>query len=375
MRINSNFITVTKQIVRSYCRRLPQLAQWLCPPRPLYYLGERETSPESNALAVIPPSEYWAMEASLNVSSSSEAIRYAAALFDLGSHYRYQAKKTGENRFVLIAYDPARINEKWPDLIERSERLRVTFAQWIFDDEPNPIRLPNGRYLSCSDGIVVEMDGAYVNTEHALDLSESLQRPRYDYPSFSAEAVSSGTISPKTLKMTAVVLALFLINIGLQIFQTHTATRQLIQRYDTLLESSHLSSTSIEREVILDSLKHKEEKQLRLREQCFKLKDIPMATWKEGPQSLPKPSAALAGIVLIPGSKPGEANQLLIDGKVNGAESVPPEESFQELSYEGNILKVLVNTDRGETLKHEFAKRFKKARFQQTGHRLEVRLP
>lgn len=330
------------------------------------------------AVMVIAPSLYWALRVTLNVKSEKEAVTYAPALFDLGEGYRYEAQKIDTNVFVLIAYDPIVLSQRYPTLFEGSTPFEITFAQWVFGDINTPIRLKNQKYLALHDGIIMEFEARYLDTSSAIDISEAL-RQKNRYKTIRTQKIISTALSPKTLKMTLLILILLLINISTDAVTTYHSIDVLREKSEALLSENHLCSTSIEREAILNALKQKEIKQRQLRQHCFTLSTFPIKGSKKSPSLPPlppvQPSSSLSeGVVLIPGSKPGEPNRLLVGGGESKPLANQTFSGLRELSFDGKSTKIVIETLEREKLQKLFRKHFKNCRIEDNQHQLEVRI-
>ncbi|ADR33882.1 hypothetical protein Sulku_1219 [Sulfuricurvum kujiense DSM 16994] len=358
------------------CDRVSLLRRILCPIYPLVYADDVRGEISAETLVVLSPKEYWVMEASLNVSTEKEAIKYAPALFDLGENHLYQAKKTADNSYLLLAYNPKEVENKIRKNPILSNAQKVTFAQWVFGDLDKPVRLNNNRYLSVVDGIVLEMEVAYLSKHGSITLEEALRSPQKSYKSVSLSTLISDTPAPKTFKMSLFVLLLLSGNFFFQAVNDHLTIAESNAKIEALLNSSHLSATSIERDVILRSLREKEETQLALRQKCYAVSmlDIPL---EKAVSNVPATLSGNEGIVLIPGSKPGDSNRLLIDGKTDTASAIGGMTGFSELLYDGKTLKITLDAaddKRADEIKSIVLKKFKHSRINEQNHKIEVRI-
>ncbi len=358
------------------CERTSLLRRILCPVHPLVYADEVSGEISADTLVVLSPKEYWVMEARINVSSEKEAVKYAPALFDIGGNYLYQAKKTAENSYILIAYNPQEVEDKIRKNPIMSHVRKVTFSQWVFADRDKPVRLNNNRCLAVVDGIVLEMEASYISEHGSIPLTEALRSSHQSYKAVSLSSLISDTIIPKTFKTSLFVFMLLSGNFLLQAFNDHFAITEANAKIETLLSSSHLSATSIERDVILRSLREKEEKQLSLRRKCYALSmlEVPM---DKAASPVPATLSGSEGIVLIPGSKPGDSNRLLIDGKTNAASASGGMTGFSELLYDGKTLKITLDAaddKRADEIKSILLKKFKHSRIDEQNHKIEVRI-
>lgn len=358
------------------CERVSLLRRILCPIYPLVYADDVRGEISGETLVVLSPKEYWVMEARLNVTSEKEAIKYAPALFDIGENHLYQAKKTADNSYLLLAYNPKELENKIRNNPILSSAQKVTFAQWVFGDLDKPVRLNNNRYLSVVDGIVLEMEEAYLSKHGSITLAEALNSPQKSYKSVSRVTLISDTPAPITFKMSIFVLLLLSGNFFFQAVNDHLTIAESNAKIEALLSSSHLSATSIERDMILRSLREKEEKQLALRQKCYAVSTLDIPLEKAASQT-PATQSGNEGIVLIPGSKPGEANRLLIDGKTNLFSGAGGTTGLRELLYDGKTLKITLDAadDKGaEEIKSALNKKFKNSRINEQNHKIEVRI-
>lgn len=336
-----------------------------------------------NVVAVLPPSDYWVLRATLNVNSEKEAAKYGPALFDLSGTYRYEAQKIGKNSYILIAYNKEELSRKLLSVPALSTIDRLTFAQWAFADGPTPVHVKNGKYLTMLDGIVIEMDAAYVRKSQSIELSEALARPRIFLKTIPVTVLVDSPITAKTLKTTLMILLILFGNLVADIYLTARSSERLSEKSEALRNEFNLPETSIEREAILASLRQKETKQLELRHHCKQISDLAIVAKSTPPPAAPPPvmpaatNVSAEGIVLIPGSKPGEPNRLLVGNTSNAADTAFHGSGIRELTYDGNALKLVIDASDSkniENLQNEISKRFKKARYDGRDTQLEVRI-
>ncbi|MFA6188103.1 MAG: hypothetical protein WC680_02375 [Sulfuricurvum sp.] len=372
----------TMRISRLVCAKSIRIRRIFCRSLPLVYADNTITaSPSSEAILVLPPSDYWVLRVTLNVKTEKEAAKYGSALFELSDEYRYVAQKVGDNSYLLIAYNPDEISQKLRSLEAFSKNEKITFAQWVFADITQPIQLNNDKYLTIMDGIVIEMDSPYVQADTSVPLIEALASRGSFVRTVQIEGLASAEVTAKTLKTTVVIFVMLFANLVAEAIVQHQESNRLYAKIQEVLSESKLPETSIERVAILDSLKMKEQQQLQFRRQCKQISDIPMEV---KPVSLPplpaapEVSAALTnGIVLIPGSKPGESNRLLIDNKPPLLSIDYHGEGMQVLEYDGHSINLIIDAhdfSSAEKLKIAFMKRFNKAQFEVHGNQLEVGL-
>ena len=384
-----NFFNTT-EVIESLCTQYPVLRRFFCEAFPLVYADTLSPEPISKeAVLVLSPNDYWALAVNLNAKTAKEAVKYAPALFDLSDQYRYEAQKIEENNYLLIAYNPNEISQKLLSLPHLSLIKKITFAQWVFAKEPRPIHLPNGKYLTTIEGIIIEMDASYINVPSSIELDEALARPRPFLKTVAIETFIPSALTQKTLKTTLFILLLLLGNLVTQTLFSYQESAKLNEKMTEIRKASKLPETSIEREAILGTLKSKETKQLHVRKVCKEVADLPVEAKIIPPPSMPvistAPSSSVEGIVLIPGSKPGEANRLLVENNASAAISSVAAveiisfqgEGIQELNYDGNAINLTIDTrdsSAAEKLKNAITKQFSHAQINSQNTQLEVRL-
>lgn len=371
-----------KEMSRFLCTKYPKIQRFFCRPEPLVYIDSLgEAAIRDDAVLVLSPNDYWTLNADLNVKSEKEAASYGAALFDLDETYRYEAQRVEKNRYILIAYNPSELSLRINASSSAAMIKKMTFAQWVFNDRPHPIRLPNGKYLTTLDGIVIEMDGSYLNTNRSVDLDAALAYPRTFLRTIPLEKLDSSELSAKTLQNTLIILLILLGNLAAITVSSYQESRRLSEEIDNLRSLSKLPETSIERESILDSLKTKENRQLRMRQICKEISDLPIEGKSITPASLPSLPPVIApsseGIVLIPGSQPGEPNRLLVDNTSSSPTVSLHGEGIRELNYDGNAINVIVeahDANKRDALKEKITARFKHAQVHEHDSQIEVRI-
>lgn len=353
------------------------LSFWRRPLRFAY--GDPQSVLPSETIFILSPSDYWVLKVELPVKTSKEAAQYGPGLFELSGSHRYEAQKVGKNSYILIAYEPGVISEKLNALPELSQVETITFAQWVFAEKSTPIALSNGKFLTTVEGIVIEIDATYVQGDLSITLAHALEHPKFFIKTVMRKELISSEFTSKTLKTTLIILLILLGNLSVTALQSYHVSSHLQKEMERSLNLSKLPETSIEREAILAALKTKEIKQLYLRYQYKKISDIPIESSKNIPISLPPilASSSEEGIVLIPGSKPNEANRLLL-GNTSHDAPLSRGTRVQEIRYDGSTITFIWDVGDStskEKLKNEITKRFKKAQINERDTQLEVRLP
>lgn len=362
-------VTLAKE---NFCRRIGTVSRQLCPPHYLSY-GRIGSSKES--VFVFPPSDYWCMQVRLDVDTPKEAAAFAPSLFDLDEGYRYEATAVSSGEYLLLAYNPHLLATRYGELLKDTSR-RICFAQWAFETLDVPVRLGGGKCLILHEGIVMEVDETYVDLSDSITLNEMESRPVYPLKTLNAVSIFPADVSAKTVVVALSILIILAFNLLSDVYQTYTDTQRLETRSAELLEQTGLSAMSMEREAIIDTLKHKASRQLHLRERCFALKALPFHSQSASLTPSPTPAPVLAGtggIVLIPGSKPGEANRLLVNGTSDTPTVPGTSDGVREVRYEGKNLTFLIDSSDPQELQPALRKLYRDARIESFTNRLEVK--
>ncbi|MDD2828322.1 MAG: hypothetical protein PHW18_01970 [Sulfuricurvum sp.] len=369
--------------LRLIAEKYPLLHRLFYRTAPLVYGDHTQmTPPSKETVLVIPPRYYWVKRANLKVKTSKEAASYGTALFDLDDTYTYQAQSIGNHDFILIAYNQSEIAKEVLSNPKFESIEKITFAQWVFATESHPIRLSEEKSLAIVDGVVVEMDSSYLLQKETLSLDEALSHPKYHLPTLPREAFAPAVLTPKTLRVTFIIAVLLFGNFATHAVVNYQESVNIERTIQEELQRSKLPETSIERQSIAETLKIKEKKQLRLRQACKELSDIPVEVKTANPPppapiTPPPVSSSAEGIVLIPGSKPGEANRLIVDNTLSAPVVAFHTEGMRELNYDGKTITLLIDThdsNAGAKLKEEIKKQLRHAEVREDNKQLEVRL-
>lgn len=381
LRSLQNPLASLKERFYRFSNTYPFLQRFLPPITPMLY-GDEQTlahpSTLDEAVLILPPSDYWAIKTTLNVKNEKDAAKYGPALFDLDKGYSYDAQRVDTDTFVIIAYNRAELSTKIATSAIGKLIKKITFAQWVFSHENGPVLLPNGKYLTLLDGIVIEMDPAYLDTTGAMGVDEVLLHHRYPVKTVTIDVLSETDLTPKTLKTTLAIALILLANIVSNGIIEHQEQVHVEEAIQTVLDEFKLPETSIEREAMVATLRKKEEKQLQLRRQFLKISDIQIEALNLPPPASAAPSTSAGGdVVLIPGSKPGEPNRLLVGNGSSNPPAAVHSEGIQEMTYDGNGILLVMNFTDSQTrqnLKNEFSKRFKKVQLTERDSRMEARI-
>ncbi len=359
------------------CKKYPFVQRMVCPAVPLAYVADAAAPIGPDTVLVLEPADYWALRVELNAKSEAEAAKFGPSFFDVGEEYGFQARKVEERIYVIVAYNRSELARKLRENPAYAPVRRVTFSQWVFSGRDEPVRVDEKRYLTVVDGIVIEVASEYVKTDDAVTVTEALANPPAFFKTLPIEELLPEKVTSKTLKTTLAVLLIVLVNLIVQISMDYRLGDQITEEIEATLESSHLPATSIERDAVVSALKQKEEKQLRLRQQCYQLSSLPVKVAAAPVAAAAAPSPSADGVVLIPGSKPGEPNRLLIGDNTAGTNAPAVASGMEELHYDGSTIKMrfsVTDSESGDELKSEILKRFKNARVDVNERQVEVRL-
>ncbi|MBD3806459.1 hypothetical protein [Sulfuricurvum sp.] len=362
--------------LQALCARMAKISPRFCTPQ---YVSYGRVDDRKGSIVVLTPEDYWAKRTELNVSTEKEAARYGYSLFDFDEEFVCYARNVGGRTYDIIAFHPNKIIEKYPELFLEGTSHSVTFAQWVFADLDHPIQLQNGKYLSLHEGIVFEIDGHYVDTTHTMNIEEIENRSYHRLKTVLMDAIIPSNLTTKTVKTTLFVLILLSASLVIEGYRWHMASEEIRQEMERLSSSSGLQGVATERKAILDTLKHKEAKQLKLRDRCYALRDIPLNPIISDPipntPSVEPLANPQSGVVLIPGSKPGEPNRLLVNGIQNTpTSSVRVNEGIREIVYDGKQMLISIESTDLINLKRGLVKTFRNSRIEEQNGRLEVRL-
>lgn len=371
-----------EEMARSLCTEYPRIRRFFCRSEPLVYIDALSNAVVSDeTVLVLSPNDYWALRVNLNVKNEKEAATYGAALFDLNESYRYEALRIEHNTYIVIAYNPDDLSARLSTYPAAAMIKKMTFAQWVFSDATAPIHLPNGKYLTCVEGIVIEIDASYIHTGTSVELNTALSAARLFLKTLRLERLIPSRLTTQTLRNTLIIALILLGNFSLITVTSYQESLRIGEKTDMLLSASNLPSTSIEREAILDSLKNKEKKQLRMRQISKEISDLPIEgksiTHPSLPSLPPVITPSTEGIVLIPGSKPDEPNRLLVDNTSSAPTISFHGEGIRSLEYDGNAINVSIDTrdtNVRDSLKSKIMSHFKHAQINEHDTQLEVRI-
>ena len=232
---------------------------------------------ESRVIVVLSPAFYWFKAQELPVSRASQAKALAPSVFD-GTidegEYSYMAIKREEG-FWLFAYDDALIASKLTDLgLKPSHIEAIYFAQSECFDIPEAIEIDAHYALISTEGVVSLAPLAYV--PKAVSYSSY-----FDNHTFSKERVhvnffQNSFIDEKYIYALMSLSILFmLLYLTEYIIHHNSLTKEALRGY-TLAQKYALPETSFEIKGLKNSLKAKEKRQIKLREDMKKLLTLPL---------------------------------------------------------------------------------------------------
>lgn len=348
--------------------------------KPLVYADGYDATIDPDALIVIPPRGYWSKNVTLDVKSTREALKYGEALLDLGAGYDYAAYKMGDNSFSIVGYKTQDLLQLWPDVFDAAHERHIVFAQWVFGTIAQPVLLPNGALLALCEGDVVEMQPQYVQAPHTTLLADALSVGRGDYPAISTFEFVASPLDIKTLWISVVILLVLLGNIGMGIVGVNQQRTHVEDQKTLLMQRTSLGETAIERLAVIGVMEEKQKRERKFKEQCYTLKaieidnDVPSSTPRIQPVAPSLTPSTLGGVVLIPGSKPSDKNQLIVNGTPAVSFATPKAMGIKELVFDGKGMVMSVVSSDPEGLQRAFLKQFKNSKTTIQGNNLEVRI-
>lgn len=326
------------------------------------YIDRTQTilSEGRGALTLILASDlYRTAVAQIPVADAADAVRYAGSYFDhIDDTTRLGAFATDDGRYLLTAVTPGDLLASLaaggvpPASVER-----LVTAQEAFSAADLPIALPDGSALALVGGTVVRLPASYLSVAPAQTVGEALTHIAPCPTGFAPDFATGEAVAPKTLLLTVVLSVLITASLLIQGFLSRHDARTLSQARPS---DSALPSTRMELDALSAAWEKKEAEQLRLRTMVAAFASLPLDA--DTASSAPSPAAAPAqGIVLIPGSRPGDPNRLLVGGDANAtaAPLTDPGEYAASLAYENGIITFAIQTkdeSRAQELRDRCAK-------------------
>jgi hypothetical protein len=322
----------------------------------------------SEALVMIlSPDLYRICVVSLPVATPKEAVRYAPSYFDLSDERtRYEAYQTGDERYLLCAFDPEPIRIRLEEAgFDPVSVERFVFAQEAFGRDILPISWKNGSVLALNEGVVVRLPSNYISEPIKHDLEESLKKLAPCLKGFSADMYKGGDVTKKTLTFTVALSFFILLNLLIQGGYAYRKAEKIGDEQEQMKIEQHLPSTQMELDALVSSWEKKESEQIKLRKIVAAFSTLTLENNNtELPNAVPvaAPAPITNGIVLVPGSKPGDRNLLLVPGSSNTLSGTVTGEYVTSLTYENGSINFKISTpsqERAEKIRDITAKTLK----------------
>lgn len=312
---------------------------------------------------ILSPDLYRISVATLPVATPKEAVRYAESYFDVSDERtRYEAYLIGEGRFLFSAFDPEPIWIRLEEAgIDPSSVDRFVLAQEAFGTDNLPVSLADASVLALSEGIVVRLPSHYVNAPIKHSVEEALKNLVPCLRGFSADMYRGGEATKKTLILTAVLSSIIVGNLLIQGVLSNREAGRITDEQEQIKVEKHLPATQMELDALAASWEKKESEQIKLRKivAAFGTLALESNTTVTTPTI---PSSPTNGIVLVPGSKPGERNLLLVPGDTNTTIATVSGEYVTSLAYENKSVTFKILTpsqERAEKIRDSVAKTLK----------------
>lgn len=312
---------------------------------------------------VLSPDLYRISVASLPVTTPKEALRYAESYFDVSNEQtRYNAYLIGEGRFLFSAFEPENVRIRLEEIgVEPSSVDRFVLAQEAFGSDNLPVSLADISALALSEGIVVRLPSHYVGVPLKHTIEEALKTLSPCLRGFRADMQEGGEATKKTLAITATLSSLIVFNLLIQGGMSYLESERIMDEQEQMKIDKHLPSTQMELDALTAIWEKKESEQIKLRKIVAAFGTLTL----EGNSTV---SASAVGtsptnsIVLVPGSKPGERNLLLVPGDTNTTVATVSGEYVTSLLYENKSIMFTILTpskERAEKIRDSAAQTLK----------------
>lgn len=272
---------------------------------------------------VLSPDLYHIAVETLPVATAQEALRYAPAYFDLPEAH-YGAFALEGERYLLSACDSEPVRLRLEEAgVNPASVERFVLAQEVFKHDFFPISLEDGSALALNEGIVVRVPSRYLGTPPRSTIEEALRDPLPCVQGFKADMRQGGEASLSTLRMSAILAAVVVLNLGVQGALSHREANRITEEHEQMKAAQNLPATQMELEAQASTWEKKEKEQIKLRRIVAAFGTLPLEVNATEPAKAPVlPSAPSEGIVLVPGSDPSQRNLLLVAGDQNVSQSV-----------------------------------------------------
>ncbi|MDD2266725.1 hypothetical protein [Sulfuricurvum sp.] len=298
---------------------------------------------------ILSPDLYRICIASLPVATPKEAVRYAPSYFDVSDERtRYEAFQLEQGRYLLSAFDPELIRIRLEQAgVNPASVERFMLAQEAFGLDLLPVSLKNGSVLALNDGVVVRLASKYISEPTKYDLEGSLKNLAPCLSGFKAEMYKGGDVTQKTLTFTASLSLIILINLLIQGGYSYREAAKIIDEQEEMKIEKHLPATQMELDALASSWEKKEAEQMKLRKIAAAFSTLTLENNNTDlPSAVPvgTPAPVTNGIVLVPGSKPGDRNLLLVPGSSNTVSGTAVGEYVTSFSYENGTVHFKIAT-------------------------------
>lgn len=312
---------------------------------------------------ILSPDLYRISVASLPVSTVKEAVRYAESYFDVSDERtRYGAYLLGEGRFLFTAFDPEPVRIRLEAAgIDPSSVDRFVLAQEAFGDYNLPLLFTDAFALALSEGIVVRLPSHYVHNPINHTMEETLQTLEPCLRGFRVDMHRGEEATKKTLAITVTLCFFVVVNLLIQGGTSYFESARIMDEQAQMKIDKHLPDTQMEMDALAATWEKKESEQIKLRKIVAAFATLKL----DSNNTVSTPAVAASptnNIVLVPGSKPGERNLLLVPGDANTTLGRVSGEYVTSLTYENKtiLFKILTpSQERGEKIRDSVAQTLK----------------
>lgn len=312
---------------------------------------------------VISPDLYRISVATLPVPTAKEALRYAESYFDVSDgRTRYDAYLIGEGRFLFTAFEPENVRIRLEEIgIDPSSVDRFVLAQEAFGSDNLPTSLVDISALALSEGIVVRLPSHYVGVPLKHTIEEALKTLSPCLRGFRADMYVGGEATKKTLAITATLSFLVVLNLLIQGGMSYSESERIMDEQEQMKIDKHLPATQMELDALAATWEKKESEQIKLRKIVAAFGTLTLES-NDTVSTSAVATSPTNSIVLVPGSKPGERNLLLVPGDTNTTVGTVSGEYVTSLAYENKtiLFKILTpSQERAEKIRDSAAQTLK----------------
>jgi len=221
---------------------------------------------------ILSPSFYWVKHLSIPVKSLSEAKKFLPSLFEdtvPKGKYNYYAYKDGD-AYLIFAYDDKKILDALLEKGLHAEQInRVYFAQSEFDKLDDALEVDEGFVLDIEDHVVVRLPKGFVDSYKPLELNNHIfskhpiQLTRYAH-----------IATQKSLKQFALFMGGLIAIYMLDWIVSETKTSEFNDAPLGLYAEHDLPATTVQNEVIFQTLQERYDKQISIRQKTGKILNL-----------------------------------------------------------------------------------------------------